>query len=84
MFCPAMPSANRREGIIAQQLSSKRWQFPSLFSEMPCFFSYLLIVEGAVETFQNAQRFSHFSSYSFRPNLNWCDSHFKAQKAFAD
>jgi hypothetical protein len=49
--------AKRRGGRIAQQLSAKKLQFPSLFSEALCFCSHALRVEGAVEDFKNAQWF---------------------------
>jgi hypothetical protein len=41
---------------ISQQLSAETWQFPSLFSEGPCFCYRLLKVEGAFKNLKNHQR----------------------------
>jgi hypothetical protein len=41
---------------ISQQLSTTTWQFPSIFSEGPCFCKHLLKVAGANENFKNHQR----------------------------
>ncbi len=58
------PTANRRQGRIANRLSAKMCKFPSLSFEAPCFCLYLLKVEGAVNNFINPQRFFYFFSLS--------------------
>jgi hypothetical protein len=77
------PSANRRQGRIAQWLLAKMEQFPSLFPEAPRFCQYLLKVKGTAENFENPQRvFSYlcsFHPYQFWPKSNWCGSPFKSQ-----
>jgi hypothetical protein len=47
---PELPlSSNRRGDRIAQRLSAKTWQFPSLFYEAICICLHLLKVAGGVE-----------------------------------
>jgi hypothetical protein len=53
-----MPKNTLQSREVKAELPSvywqKRWQFTPLFSEVLCFCSHLLKVEGAVENFKNA------------------------------
>jgi hypothetical protein len=55
------PSANSRQGRIAQRLLAKMGKLSSLFSEALRFCYYLLKVKRPVENFTNPQQvFSYF------------------------